>query len=511
MKRLTTVLAIILASFQVSAQCNAFYDGFETGTLSPVWQFGTGTFTRTITSVNPAVGTSALEQTGSGGHMQGMYGTFTPSTPDYISFRMKTNTTNAANGYVVVGDANTASNFGILYCYFNSTGQLRFYNSTGQNFPIVANQWYHIELQNIDWTNKTMDVYMDGVLILPGWAFRSMSSVDVDRVHLYSLSSSTAAYDEIIVGGSPNLTSLVYDLCAGDSLVVNGTTYDASNPTGTEVLVASNGCDSTVTIDLTPLPALAGDVTNTICAGDSVVVNGTTYNAANPTGTEILTGASGCDSTVTIDLTVMPALTGVESSTICAGDSVVVNGTTYNAANPTGTEIFSGSNGCDSTVTVNLTVNTVDTATTASGVTITADETNGTYQWIDCSNNSPIAGETGQSFTATSNGNYAVVVTINGCSDTSSCNVVNSVSLDDLTQHNILVYPNPTDGVFNVEIDEVQEITSIEVTDVLGQIIHTESTVSSISTFDISDHQTGVYFVIVHFVKGKSVIKIIKE
>lgn len=511
MKKLTTILAIILASFQLSAQCNAFYDGFETGTLSPVWQFGTGTYTRTITTVNPAVGTSALEQTGSGSHMEGMYGTFTAATPSYISFRMKTNTTNAANGYVVVGDANCVTNQGILFCYFNSSGQLRFYNSVGQNFPIVANQWYHIELQNIDWTNKVMDVYMDGVLILPGWAFRSMSSVDVDRVHLYNVGNATATYDEIIVGGNPQFSSVISDICAGDSLVVNGTTYNASNPTGTEVLVGSNGCDSTVTIDLTPIPALTGDVTNTICSGDSVVVNGTVYNAANPTGTEILTGASGCDSTVTIDLTVMPALTGVESSTICSGDSVVVNGTTYNAANPTGTEIFSGSNGCDSTVSVNLTVNTVDTAITATGVTITANEANGTYQWIDCSDNSPIVGETGQSFTATSNGNYAVVVTINGCSDTSSCNVINSVYLDDLVQHNILVYPNPTDGIFTVEIDEVQEITSIEVTDILGKVIHTELSVSSMSTFDISDNQTGVYFVTVNFAKGKSVIKIIKE
>ena len=65
------------------------------------------------------------------------------------------------------------------------------------------------------------------------------------------------------------------------------------------------------------------------CAGDgySVVVNGVTYDeSSNPSGTQVLTNANGCDSTVTIDLVYNSNTTGTESYVGCTGDgySVVV-------------------------------------------------------------------------------------------------------------------------------------------------------------------------------------------
>ncbi len=71
-----------------------------------------------------------------------------------------------------------------------------------------------------------------------------------------------------------------------------------------ETLAAANGCDSVVTINLQFLPNTTGTEIYTGCAGDgySVVVNGTTYNESNPTGMETLAAANGCDSVVTINL-----------------------------------------------------------------------------------------------------------------------------------------------------------------------------------------------------------------
>ena len=151
-------------------------------------------------------------------------------------------------------------------------------------------------------------------------------------------------------------------ICNGGSVTVNGTVYDASNPSGTEVFtnVGPSMCDSTVTVNLNVLPALTGSVTNTICNGESLTVNGTVYDASNPSGTEVFTnvGLSMCDSTVTVNLNVLPALTGSVTNTICNGGSVTVNGTVYDASNPSGTEVFTnvGPSMCDSTVSVNLTV-----------------------------------------------------------------------------------------------------------------------------------------------------------
>ena len=62
------------------------------------------------------------------------------------------------------------------------------------------------------------------------------------------------------------------------------------------------------------------------CSGDgySVLVNGVTYNESNPSGTEVLSNANGCDSTVTIDLTFNSSVTGSEAYTGCLGDGYAV-------------------------------------------------------------------------------------------------------------------------------------------------------------------------------------------
>ncbi len=149
-------------------------------------------------------------------------------------------------------------------------------------------------------------------------------------------------------------------LCLGDSLLVNGTVYNQSNPTGTEIIPggAANGCDSTIMVNLSFFPPAAADLNATICENDSLVINGTVYNLLNASGTEILPGAAanGCDSIVNISLNFFPPIVFDLNQTICETDSLIVNGTIYNRNNPSGTETFIGAaaNGCDSTVNVML-------------------------------------------------------------------------------------------------------------------------------------------------------------
>ncbi len=161
---------------------------------------------------------------------------------------------------------------------------------------------------------------------------------------------------------STGVENYIGDEGDGYSVSVNGTLYDESNPSGTEVLVNAAGCDSTVTINLvfTPVTPGIGNETYLGCQGDgySVTVNGTVYSETNPTGTETIVGgaANGQDSTVNINLIFNPNSTGLESYMGDEGDgySVTVNGTVYNEANPTGTETLTNYLGCDSIVTVNL-------------------------------------------------------------------------------------------------------------------------------------------------------------
>ena len=84
--------------------------------------------------------------------------------------------------------------------------------------------------------------------------------------------------------------------------------------------------------------------------------------------------------------------------------------------------VVQDANGCiaSSTVTINSAI-PIDVSTTANNNLLSANEPSATYQWIDCNTGLAIAGETNQNYTATANGNYAVIVSQGICSDTSAC------------------------------------------------------------------------------------------
>ena len=149
-------------------------------------------------------------------------------------------------------------------------------------------------------------------------------------------------------------------LCAEESIVINGKTYDSNNPIGTETFPngSINGCDSIVDIDLSFFPSDTNFIIQTLCTGSSIIVNGKTYDESNSSGIEIVAAGNmnGCDSIIFVDLDFNNQVIGNLQPTICPSDSVIVNGKVYNASNPVGSETFQNGSvqGCDSTVLINL-------------------------------------------------------------------------------------------------------------------------------------------------------------
>ena len=93
------------------------------------------------------------------------------------------------------------------------------------------------------------------------------------------------------------------------------------------------------------------------------------------------------------------------------------------------------------------------------------------YQWVDCDNAyAPIVGETGSTYSATQNGNFAVIMTIDGCSDTTNCESITTVSIDEFALEALVLYPNPTmTGHFKVQYDG--QIERIDVIDMVGRLV----------------------------------------
>ena len=154
-------------------------------------------------------------------------------------------------------------------------------------------------------------------------------------------------------------TTIDDTICFGDSITVNGNIYTSPNLTGTEVFMASNGCDSIVNILLTQRSQQINDINDTICFGDSIEINGTFYHGSNPTGTEILNNVYGCDSILNISIFENPIISDTIQDTICKNDTILINNNNYYFSNSSGIETFTSQNGCDSIIYVELTFDSI--------------------------------------------------------------------------------------------------------------------------------------------------------
>lgn len=170
----------------------------------------------------------------------------------------------------------------------------------------------------------------------------------------------------------------------------------------------------------------------TICSNDSVTIGGNSYST---TGIYLDTtvASTGCDSIIMLDLTVIPAANTTLNYTICSGDSIQVGNSFYSS---TGifVDTLSAANTCDSIITTTVSVIMIDTTVTQTGGTLTSNQIGADYQWLDCDNSmSVIPGAVAISYLpTTTTGNYAVEVTMGGCSDTSTCYLIDFTGIGEL-------------------------------------------------------------------------------
>ncbi|MFK8039440.1 MAG: LamG-like jellyroll fold domain-containing protein [Crocinitomicaceae bacterium] len=300
----------------------------------------------------------------------------------------------------------------------------------------------------------------------------------------YTSNNNTATYTTQNIAGCDSVVTL--DLTIGTNQsssstdVINacsiiqwldGNFYTANNNTATYTTMNAAGCDSVITLDLTILGTTYGTDVQTSCTAYTWI-NGVTYTSSNNTDTKVLVNSNGCDSIVTLNLTIT-TITATDVQTAC-GSYTWIDGNLYTSSNNTATFMLSNSNGCDSLVTLDLTIAPIDVSTNVSEISlITVVETNGLYQWLDCNNSmEPIINATNQSFGPSNIGSYAVEVTKGGCIDTSECVEITTLEISNYSDisSSILVYPNPTRS--NIFIQLPHEFTQgeIKIIDLNGKI-----------------------------------------
>lgn len=310
---------------------------------------------------------------------------------------------------------------------------------------------------------------------------------------------------------APTSSSIIVTEC--DSFVSPSGNYiwTVSN-TYMDTIPNAASCDSVITIALTINNSTSS--TLNIVACDSFVSPSGNYTwTTSNTYMDTIPNAASCDSIITVNLTINNSTSSTLNIAAC--DSFV---------SPSGNYIWTSSNtymdtipnmaSCDSVITINLTITSIITTVTPSGNTLSADQTGASYQWLDCDNSfSPLSGETGQLFSPSVNGNYAVEITLNGCIDTSNCNPI--VGLDILNNSfgdELSVYPNPTLENFTIQLDNKYEHITVRILGLNGTLVKTRS-FSNASQLNMKiEGAKGQYIVEIIADKNKKArIKVLKQ
>ena len=296
-------------------------------------------------------------------------------------------------------------------------------------------------------------------------------------------------------------TNLNRAICVGESMSFNGQTLETSGIYQQD-FVAANGCDSMVTLNLTVHSTDFTALSEEICAGSSRSFNGHDLSEAG-TYLDTLSNQNGCDSLVEITLTVAPMLESTSEQTICAGDTVEFHTFILTETNSY-TAILKTAEGCDSMVILNLQV---------------LENIETTIEAMLCPQNSLLFGDD----MLTEAGVYTQnLVSTDGCDSTVTLNLTmgiagegacQSVSIEETFLQSIEIYPNPVRQSLFINAPTVQ-VNHIRLINLTGQVLKAQTFNRNNSPIqqeiNMEDVMPGVYWVLIQTEYGLRQEKIVK-
>jgi len=241
------------------------------------------------------------------------------------------------------------------------------------------------------------------------------------------------------------LVNQAASICDGSNYTLPGGTVVSTSGTYTDTIPSTNGCDTIITTNLTVNLNTTSTQNGAFCSGSSFTLPNGTIVTTPGTYTSVIPNAKGCDSTITSIVIENQNTSSIQNDFICFGSTFTLpDGIIVNSAG-TYTSVIPNSKGCDSTITLTLTVASLPTVFISNDTTIGAGESKPlfssggiTYNWtpsngLNCSNcQNPVA----TPFETTT---YCVTVTdTNGCKK----NACVRINVEDCPSNVFFIVPN---------------------------------------------------------------------
>lgn len=264
---------------------------------------------------------------------------------------------------------------------------------------------------------------------------------------------------------------------------IDGNTYTSSNNTATFTIVGGGsspcGNDSIVTLDLTINYSVTGTDVQSAC-GTFTWIDGNDYTADNNTATYTIVGgaATGCDSIVTLDLTIDTENNAGDDDaiTVCMNEPVDLAALLSSGADAGG-----------------VWLNPAGTAIT--GTVITASSTAGVsdYSYVVAGGSCPIS-------------TAVFTITVDGGCD--------YLSITEEKLVDISVYPNPATSILTILNPSNTSSLKVEMLDMNGRIVLVENQAlnnATQATLAIENLERGIYTLRVYNNEGQKTFKIVKQ
>jgi hypothetical protein len=492
---------------------------------------------------------------------------FTPTATGISNFTVVgTNTTTGCSNVSVitvsVSPSPTVSVSGGTICPGNSftispTGATSYtYSSASAIVSPTATAVYSVTGSNGSCTQtKTLSVIVNSQPTITAPASTTLCSGN-----FYQFSATGATSYTITDGTTP-----IYATTSNTFFPVTNSITPTSSVTYTITGNISGGCVSNpvvsnITVNTTPTIAVSS---GTICRNQSFTISPTgaisyTYSGGSaivsPTTTTVynVTGANGnCSSSKNVTVTVNPNPNTIvflqPNAVFCPGAvtemgyanpslSVTVNGvlstedgfgkytysaTTTQTLNYVYTNTLTGCSTVQAPIVYNVLSNTITISSSAANpicagqsAVLTASVA-GTLANLAWSNASVFGNTTTVSPTVTTT--YTIAGQDQGgygCnySATYTQSVTTCTGIDEVINNNLFsIYPNPANDILNVELGDVNENSTIQIINALGEVVLSEVVLSNSTTLKTNNLTSGVYFIKVESKNGSAIKKFIKQ